>query len=182
MTTCSATIISGEYLSTQGNVLSIARSRGLSTRTVALINESQVDELKYRKLIDLAVKFNARLLAMKRRDISERYQIWCRISETEPGTFSRGEVNESYWNRNKSLYMRRLSKRVEKTLQFLPETTEIACLLASGSNLLITINEKEHLARFDVIDNKRRTGYSLDGLDYDLALSQVFDLLKQIEA
>jgi hypothetical protein len=181
MTTCSAPIISGEYVSASSKVLSFAQSRSLSARTVALIAEPLVDELKYRKLIDLAVKFGARLLAMKRRDILERYQTWSQISETDAGSFNRGEVTESYW-RNKNLYVRRFSRRLEKSLQFTPETTEIACLLSTGSNLLITINEKEHTARFDVIENKGRSGYCLDGLDYDLALSEVFDLLKQIES
>jgi len=39
----------------------------------------------------------------------------------------------------------------------------------------------EHMARFDVVEAKGKTGYCLDGLDYDLALSQVFSLLKEIE-
>lgn len=181
MTTCSAPIMSGEYVSTSSKVLNFSQSRSLSARTVALISEPQVDELKYRKLIDLAVRFGARLIAMKRRDISERYQKWCHISDTVAGSINRGDLTESYW-RNKNLYVRRLSRRLERSLQFTPETTEIACLLSGGSNLLITINEKEHSARFDVIENRGRSGYCLDGLDYDLALSQVFDLLKQIES
>lgn len=155
-------------------------SRPFSARTIALVSEPAVDELKYRKLIDLAVRYGARLLALKRRDIAARYEKWCQISESHPGSINRGLETESYW-RNKNLYVRRISKKSETTAAFVPVLTEIACLFSGGSSLLITINETEHTARFDVIENCGKTGYCLDGLDYDLALSQVFSLLKEIE-
>ncbi len=155
-------------------------ARSFSARTIAIASAPPVDELKYRKLIDLAVKYGARLLALKRRDIAIRYQQWCQISEAQPGSINRGSETESYW-RNKNLYVRRISKKSETTAVFMPVLTEIACLFSGGSSLLITIDETEHTARFDVIENLGKTGYCLDGLDYDLALSQVFSLLKEIE-
>lgn len=151
-----------------------------SARTIAIASEPTVDELKYRQLIDLAVKYNARLLALKKRDIQSRYQKWCQISQAQPGSVESEVEVESYW-RNKNLYVRRISARSAESAQVVPQHTEIACLFAGGSSLLITINEMEHRARFDVIESRGKSGYCLDGLDYDLALSQVFSLLKQIE-
>jgi len=156
------------------------QSAAFSARTLALACESAVDELKYRKLIDLAVQYGARLLALKRRDIAAVNQRWCQVSETPAGSINRGNETESYW-RNKNLYVRRISKRAAGRSEFLPQLTEIACQFSGGSSLLITINEMEHRARFEVVELKGKTGYCLDGLDYDLALSQVFSLLKVIE-
>lgn len=177
MSTCIAPALppKTEYLA-PANVLPFT----FSARTIALASEPAVDELKYRKLIDLAVRYGARLLALKKRDIATRYEKWCQISEAQPGAINRGQETESYW-RNKNLYVRRISRKSETTAAYLPELTEIACLFSGGSSLLITINESEHTARFDVIENRGKTGYCLDGLDYDLALSQVFSLLKEIE-
>jgi hypothetical protein len=162
------------------NLSSSNLSRPFSARTIALAREPGVDELKYRKLIDLAVRYGARLLALKRRDITARYEKWCQISESQPGSINRGLETESYW-RNKNLYVRRISRKSETTAAFMPVLTEIACLFSGGSSLLITIDETEHTARFDVIESCGKTGYCLDGLGYDLALSQVFSLLKEIE-
>ncbi len=182
MTTGIASAPVNQYVST--NVLPFVErertSTAFSPRTLVLASEPAVDELKYRKLIDLAVQYGARLLALKRRDIASVNQKWCQVSDAQPGSINRGNETESYW-RNKNLYVRRISNRSIGSSTFLPSLTEIACQFSGGSSLLITINEMEHTARFDVVEAKGKTGYCLDGLDYDLALSQVFSLLKEIE-
>ena len=43
------------------------------------------------------------------------------------------------------------------------------------------LREGEHQARFDVISANGQSGYALEGLDYDLALSEVFSLLSEVE-
>jgi hypothetical protein len=182
MSICIAPVNALEFVAS-ANVLPFhdKESGRFSLRTITIASEvASVDELKYRKLIDLAVKYNARLLALKKRDIQARYQKWCQVSQAQPGSVESGSEVESYW-RNKNLYVRRISARSADSAQVMPQLTEIACLFTGGSSLLITINEMEHRARFDVIESRGKTGYCLDGLDYDLALSQVFSLLMQIE-
>lgn len=139
-----------------------------------------IDQNKLRKLIDMAVRYRARLSALKLRDLTERFDRWCLIKDAPASVKEEGAVCESYW-RNKSLSVRRVSRKEEFGFNFIPELTEIACQLGDDARVLLTISENEHQARFDVISINGLSGYCLEGLEYDLALSQVLSLLSEIE-
>jgi hypothetical protein len=139
-----------------------------------------IDQGKLRKLINIAVTYKARLSALKVRDLALRLERWQILTSAEEGCHADGLSQESYW-RNKSLFVRRLSSREEFGTRYLPELTEIACLLKGGARAVLTIREGEHQARFDVISANGQSGYALEGLDYDLALSEVFSLLSEVE-
>ncbi len=168
------------HYTAKDNVLSITHWPYSAPATLPDSDISTIDEAKYRKLINLAVSFDARFQALKRREIKGRTFEWCLISEAPFGSTTIGDSMESFW-RNKNLYVRRISKRDKLDRYFVPETTQIACLFTGGARLLLTIEEKNQKARFEVIERDQLSGYCLDGLDYDLALSQVFSLLKEIE-
>lgn len=171
--------VSPDYLTVSDKVFTLVEKRagGLGLLSGGL--KTAIDEAKLRKLIDIAVTYHARLSAHKRSDSEERYERWCHIIETQPGSAVEGDRSFAYW-RNKNLFVCRVSRR-EEIGAFVPETTEIACLLSDGVRMLLTICEKEQMARFDVIAGNGQGGYCLDGLDYDLALSKVFSLLSQVE-
>lgn len=169
---------SPDYLTVSDKVFTLVEKRagGLGLLTGGL--KTAIDETKLRKLIDIAVTYRARLAAHKRADSVERYERWCHIIDAQPGTTCDGDFTHSYW-RNKNLFVCRVSRKERGAI--VPETTEIACLLSDGVRMLLTIGEKEQMARFDVIAGNGQGGYCLDGLDYDLALSKVFSLLSQVE-
>lgn len=139
-----------------------------------------IDQGKLRQLISIAVRYRARLSALKLRDLNERDQSWYVITQSAEGTFESGQRRESYW-RNKSLFVRRVSVKEEFGTRYLPVSTEIACMLGTDAKALLTIKEGEYKARFDVISENGQSGYCLEGLDYDLALSEVFSLLSEVE-
>lgn len=180
MTTVTAQIATPIHYTANDNVLSITPWPYSAPTTHSSGEVSVIDEAKYRKLINLALRFDARFLALKKKEIKGRSFEWCLINEAPFGSTTIGDTMESFW-RNKNLYVRRISKRDRLDSYFVPEVTQIACLFTGGAKLLLTIEEKNQKARFEVIEKDQLSGYCLDGLDYDLALSQVFSLLKEIE-
>jgi hypothetical protein len=180
MTIVNAQIATTTHYIANDNVLSITPWPYSAPTSLPTSDVPTIDEAKYRKLIDLAVRFDARFQALKRREIKGRSFEWCLINEARFGSTTIGDTMESFW-RNKNLYVRRISKRDKLDSRFVPELTQIACLFTGGAKLLLTIEERNQKARFEVIEQDQLSGYCLDGLDYDLALSQVFSLLKEIE-
>ena len=180
MTTVNAQIAPPQQFTAKNNVLSITPWPYSASVTTVESDACTIDVAKYRKLIALAVRFNARFLALKRREIKGRNFEWCLINEARFGSTTIGDTMESFW-RNINLYVRRISKRDKLDSCFVPEQTQIACRFNGGARLLLTIQEKDQQARFEVIEHDQLSGYALDGLDYGLALSQVFSLLKEIE-
>jgi hypothetical protein len=180
MTTANAQIATTTHYATNNNVVSVLHWPSSPATTHPSLEASPVDEAKYRKLIALAVRFNARFQALKRKEIKGRTFEWELINAARYGATTIGDTMESFW-RNKNLYVRRISRRSGLDSYFLPEETQIACRFSGGSRMLLTIEEKNQRARFEVIERDELSGYCLDGLDYDLALSQVFSLLKDIE-
>ena len=179
MTIVNAQVATTAQYTAKNNVLSITAWPCATSDSVET-NIPHIDEAKYRKLIALAVRFDARFQALKSREIKGRYFEWCLINEARYGSTTIGDTTESFW-RNKNLYVRRISKRDKLDSSFVPDQTQIACLFTGGARLLLTIEERNQKARFEVIEQDQSSGYCLDGLDYDLALSQVFSLLKEIE-
>jgi hypothetical protein len=179
MTTVNAQIATTHYTA-NSNVLSITPWPSSTPIAYPANEASPIDEAKYRKLIALAVRFDARFQALKRKEIKGRSFEWTLINEARFGSTTIGDIMESFW-RNKNLYVRRISRREKLDSYFVPEQTQIACLFTGGAKLLLTIEERNQQARFEVIEQDQLSGYCLDGLDYDLALSQVFSLLKEIE-
>ncbi len=182
MTTVNAQVATTTRYSADSNVLSVlpwpSSPAAFAARTAG--EASPVDEAKYRKLIALAVRFDARFQALKRKEIKGRTFEWHLINDAPYGATTIGDVMESFW-RNKNLHVRRISRRDRLDSYFVPELTQIACAFAGGAKMLLSIEEKNQKARFEVIEKDQQSGYCLDGLDYDLALSQVFSLLKEIE-
>jgi len=181
MTIVNAQIAATTHYTVKSNVLSITPWPYSAPVPLTASETLKIDEAKYRKLIDLAVRFDARFAALKSREIKGRYFEWCLINEAPFGSTTIGDTMESFW-RNKNLYVRRISRRDKLDSCFVPEQTQIACLFTGGARLLLTIEERNQEARFEVIEQDLLSGYCLDGLDYDLALSQVFSLLKEIES
>jgi hypothetical protein len=184
MTTVNAQVAPTLQYTTRDNVLSItswlAAPEAIDDNADVACDLPYIDEAKYRKLIALAVRFNARFQALKHREIKACAFTWTLINEAPYGSTTIGDTTESFW-RNKNLYVRRISRRDKLDSSFVPEQTQIACMFTGGARLLLTIEERDQQARFEVIEADNESGYCLDGLDYDLALSQVFSLLKEIE-
>ena len=141
-----------------------------------------IDQQKLRKLIDIAVRYRGRLSALKARDLqasADKWQLIAAASATN-NTRETGELMESFW-RNKSLFVRRVSRKEEFGPRYLPQFTEIACVISGQTKVLLTILENDQQAKFEVISESGKSGYCLEGLDNDLSLSQVFNLLAEIE-
>lgn len=141
-----------------------------------------IEPNKLRKLIDIAVRYRGRLSALKNRELDERLSVWQMIegSSESNNTRESGDRLESFW-RNKSLFVRRVSRKEEHAAGFLPQFTEIACVISGGAKVLLTIFEKDHQARFDVISASGKSGYCLEGLDNNLELTEILNLLAEIE-
>ncbi|MBU6451474.1 MAG: hypothetical protein KGS72_06835 [Cyanobacteria bacterium REEB67] len=180
MTIVNAQVATTLQYTAKDNVLSITSWPYTAPAVISEADTPFIDEANYRKLIALAVRYEARFQALKPREIKGRYFEWCLINEARYGSTTIGDTMESFW-RNKNLYVRRISRRDKLDSAFVPEQTQIACLFTGGARLLLTIEERNQKARFEVIEHDQLSGYCLDGLDYDLALSQVFSLLKEIE-
>jgi hypothetical protein len=56
-----------------------------------------------------------------------------------------GELMESFW-RNKSLFVRRVSRKEEFGPRYLPQFTEIACVISGQTKVLLTILENDQQA------------------------------------
>ena len=77
---------------------------------------------------------------------------WTLINEAPYGSTTIGDTMESFW-RNKNLYVRRISRRDRLDSSFVPEQTQIACMFTGGARLLLTIEERDQQARFEVIED-----------------------------
>ena len=164
-----------EVLGFAANVISLDEKRQALEDMRVQAQIALIDELKYRKLINLAVTYKARLAALKTRELEDVARRWVLTVQGPAASINWGDITETFW-RNKNLFMHRVLQND------CPIRTEIACALNTNTSLLITINEAERVARFDVVENGGLSGYSIQDLDYDLSLSGVFGLLREIEA
>jgi hypothetical protein len=164
-----------EFLSFAVNVISLEEKRAALEEALIQQKIASVDELKYRQLINLALRFGAKLRSLSFGECESIDKKWHFVHGSGVTSVVWGDTAEAFW-RNKNLFVHRLSRRSPLSLSgdYVNEMTEIACFLPGQWKLLLTIAETTGFCSFELIAPFNLTGFRLSDLNCDSSLTAVF--------
>lgn len=164
-----------EFLSFAVNVISLEEKRAALEEALIQQKIASVDESKYRQLIDLSLKYGAKLRSLSFRECEIVDRKWHFVQSSGVTSVVWGDTAEAFW-RNKNLFVHRLSRRssLSAAVDYVNEMTEIACFLPGQWKLLLTIAETTGLCSFELIAPFNLTGFRLSDLNCDSSLPAVF--------
>lgn len=164
-----------EFLSFAVNVISLEEKRAALEEALIQQKIASVDELKYRQLINLALRFGVKLRSLSFRECESIDKKWHFVQGSGVTSIVWGDTAEAFW-RNKNLFVHRLSRRSPLSLSgdYVNEMTEIACFLQGEWKLLLTIAETTGLCSFELIAPFNLTGFRISDLNCDSSLPAVF--------